>query len=139
MTLPPVGTSNNTTNPQYDTTMKTKQNRSAFSNLRVLIGLLAVGVVLAAFARHAGGRPSGSNLARQRLPLTPWGSTEAWVRRIDGPVHGNDHAHDVATDPAGNVLVTGWIETASGNEDCHTVKYSSDGDVIWEDTYAGSA
>jgi uncharacterized delta-60 repeat protein len=39
----------------------------------------------------------------------------------------------------GNVLVTGWIETATGNEDCHTVKYSPNGDVLWADTYAGSA
>jgi hypothetical protein len=36
----------------------------------------------------------------------------------------------VATDSVGNVLVTGWIETATGNEDCHTVKYSPTGDVL---------
>src|SRR5205823_6809850 len=81
-----------------------------------------------------------SDLSRQRIPSSTSGSvTEAWVRRIDGPTHGSDHAHDVATDSAGNVLVTGWIETATGNEDCHTVKYSPQGDVLWENTYAGSA
>jgi len=34
--------------------------------------------------------------------------------------------------------VTGWIETETGNEDCHTVKYSPQGDLLWENTYAGS-
>src|SRR5215211_8069775 len=104
--------------------MKAKQARSAFSNLQILIGLAAVGVLLAAFAGYAGGRTSARDASRQQIPSTrfPHGSvTEAWVRRIDGPVHGNDHGHDVATDSAGNVLVTGWIETATGSEDCHTV------------------
>jgi uncharacterized delta-60 repeat protein len=119
-----------------------KQNRSAFSNLHTIIGLVAVGVILAAFAGYAGGRTRTSNAQRQRIPsrhLAQGSVTEAWVRRIDGPVHGSDHGHDVAIDSAGNVLVTGWIETAAGNEDCHTVKYSPQGDLLWENTYAGSA
>lgn len=119
--------------------MKTKQTRSAFSNLHILIGLVAVGVLLAPFARYAGGRTSSSGALRQRIPSNPSGNvTEAWVRRIDGPIHGNDHAHDIKIDSAGNVLVTGWIEVATGNEDCHTVKYSPQGDLLWENTYAGA-
>jgi uncharacterized delta-60 repeat protein len=122
--------------------MKAKQNRSAFSNLHILFGLVAVGVLLAVLAGYAGERTTTGNAPRQRISSGsyPRGSVaEAWVRRIDGPVHGNDHAHDIATDSAGNVLVTGWIETAIGNEDCHTVKYSPTGDLLWENTYAGSA
>jgi uncharacterized delta-60 repeat protein len=123
--------------------MKRKQiARTASFRLRIVIGLVAVGLVLAALAGYARGRTGSSKPPRQRLPSgpLPQGSvTEAWVRRIDGPVHGNDHGHDVATDSAGSVLVTGWIETATGNEDCHTVKYSPEGDVLWADTYAGSA
>jgi uncharacterized delta-60 repeat protein len=119
--------------------MKTKQTRSAFSNLHILIGLVAVGVLLAAFARYAGGRTSSSGALRHRIPSSPSGNvTKAWVRRIDGPIHGNDHAHYIKIDSAGNVLVTGWIEVATGNEDCHTVKYSPQGDLLWENTYAGS-
>jgi uncharacterized delta-60 repeat protein len=122
--------------------MKTKQTRSAFSNLHILIGLVAVGVLLATFAGYAGGRTSAGDAPRQRIPSSrlPHGSvTEAWVKRIDGPVHGSEHAHDVRIDSVGNVIVTGWIETATGNEDCHTVKYSPQGDLLWENTYAGSA
>ena len=121
--------------------MKTKQTRCAFSNLHILIGLIAVGIVIAVFAAYAGGRTGTSEAPRPRAASSlPKGSvTEAWVRRIDGPVHGNDHAHDVATDSAGNVFVTGWIETAIGNEDCHTLKYSPEGDLLWENSYAGSA
>src|ERR1043166_2361129 len=116
--------------------------RSAFFTLRILIGLVATGGLLAAFSGYAGGRTSAGDVPRQRIPSSrlPHGSvTEAWVRRIDGPIHGNDHAHDVRIDSAGNIIVTGWIETATGNEDCHTIKYSPGGDVLWESTYAGSA
>jgi uncharacterized delta-60 repeat protein len=123
--------------------MKKKQlARTAYFNLHTLIGLAAVGIVLTAFVVYGARRTSTNKPPRQRVPTgpPPHGSvTEAWVRRIDGPVHGNDHGHDLATDSVGNVLVTGWIETATGNEDCHTVKYSPNGDVLWADTYAGSA
>jgi len=116
--------------------------RSAFFTLRILIGLVATGGLLASLAGYAGGRTSAGHGPRQRIPSSrlPHGNvTEAWVRRIDGPIHGNDHGHDVRIDSAGNIIVTGWIETATGNEDCHTVKYSPQGDLLWENTYAGSA
>jgi uncharacterized delta-60 repeat protein len=121
--------------------MNTKQTtRSAFSNRHVLTGLMVIGIALAV-AGYAGQRTGTTETPRllHNLSFSPHGNvTEAWVRRIDGPVHGNDHAHDVRTDSAGNVIVTGWIETAAGNADCHTVKYSPEGDLIWENTYAGS-
>ena len=123
--------------------MKTTQpSRSAYFNVHTLTGLATVGIALTAIVVYGAGRTGNSKPPRQRLPSgpPPHGSvTEAWVRRIDGAVHGSDHGHDVATDSVGNVLVTGWIETATGNEDCHTVKYSPNGDVLWADTYAGSA
>lgn len=113
------------------------ENDTAFSirlfNVHTLTGLAAVGIALTAIVVYGAGRTGNSKPPRQRLPSgpPPHGSvTEAWVRRIDGPVHGNDHGHDVATDSVGNVLVTGWIETAIRNEDCHTVKYSPNRDVL---------
>jgi uncharacterized delta-60 repeat protein len=65
--------------------------------------------------------------------------TEEWVRIINGPANLSDHGHDVKTDLAGNIYVTGWIEITPGNTDCHTVKYSPGGDLLWSKTYAGSA
>src|SRR5438309_203322 len=120
--------------------MKTNHIQSRFSNHRILTGLLALGVLMAAFVGYTGGRTSTTDTTGQQISSNPSGSVmEAWVRRIDGPIHGSDHAHDVKIDSAGNVIVTGWIETATGSADCHTIKYSPDGDVLWENTYAGSA
>jgi hypothetical protein len=87
------------------------------------------------------GRPGTSEASRQRIRTIPppHGSvTEAWVNRIDGPARGSDHGHDVKTDAAGNVLVTGWMETSTGNTDSYTVKYSPGGGLLWANTYAGS-
>jgi hypothetical protein len=120
--------------------MKTKQTRTAFSNLYSLTGLVA-GTVLVLFAAYAVGRTGTSEASRQRIRTIPppHGSvTEAWVNRIDGPAHGSDHGHDVKTDAAGNVLVTGWMETSTGNTDSYTVKYSPGGGLLWANTYAGS-
>ena len=125
-----------------DNTMKTKQKRCAFSTLHTLTGLVAIGTVLAVFAGYAGERNHTSEASGQRIltaPAPAGSVTEAWVNRIDGPVHGGDHGHDVKTDAVGNVLVTGWIETSTGNTDSYTVKYSPDGDLLWAKTYAGSA
>jgi len=74
------------------------------------------------------------------LPFhSPHGSvTEAWVNRIDGPLMGAIMGMTSGLILPANVIVTGWIETETGNEDCHTVKYSPQGDLLWENTYAGS-
>jgi len=123
--------------------MKTRRPaQSAHLNLPTLIGLAAVSIVLTALVVYGAERTRTSKPPRQRLVSdpAPQGSvTEAWVNRIDGPAHGSDHGHDVKTDAGGNVLVTGWIETSTGNTDSYTVKYSPEGDLLWAKTYAGSA
>ena len=94
------------------------------------------------FAGYAGERTDTHEASGKRyltVPAPGGSVTEAWVNRIDGPAHGSDHGHDVKTDAAGNVFVTGWIETTTGNPDFYTVKYSPDGDLLWGNTYAGSA
>jgi len=123
--------------------MKKKQaTELAFSNLHTSICLAVAGLILAAFAVYAAGRIGITESSRNAVTSrpSPHGNiNEAWVKRIDGPAHGSDHCHDVKTDSAGNVVVTGWIETATGNPDSYTVKYSPNGDLLWESTYAGSA
>ena len=114
--------------------MKTKQSvGSVFVNPHILSGLIAVGVILATFAGFVAGRTGTSEAVEKRGVSSPHPQgnvTEAWVRRIDGPVHGDDHAHDIKIDSAGNVVVTGWIETLPGLPDCYTAKYSPSGDLV---------
>jgi uncharacterized delta-60 repeat protein len=59
----------------------------------------------------------------------------AWVRRYDGPAHGEDWATCLAVDSAGNVYVTGasMSDTGSNAEylDFVTIKYYPNGDTAW--------
>jgi hypothetical protein len=59
----------------------------------------------------------------------------AWVRRYDGPAHGDDWATRIAVDTAGNVYVTGASssDTSSGAQylDFVTIKYYPNGDTAW--------
>src|ERR1044072_9397974 len=122
--------------------MKTRRSApSAHFNLAILLALAAVGVLLTTLVVYGAERTRNSKPQRQRFlsgPAQHGSVTEAGVNRIDGPAHGSDHGHDVKTDAVGNVLVTGWIETSTGNTDSYTVKYSPEGDLLWAKTYAGS-
>jgi hypothetical protein len=88
--------------------------------------------------------------------LLPTTSTRAWVARIAGTGTGADVARGIATDPSGNVLVTGDYSTALtiyskgptttagttlpfiGGTDVFIAKYSSIGDVLWAARIAGT-
>jgi hypothetical protein len=61
---------------------------------------------------------------------------QQWVRYYDGPVHGNDEARKVAVDIDGNIYVFGFstIHGSSGFA-YTTIKYSSDGNIIWIKTF----
>jgi len=65
-----------------------------------------------------------------------------WQRRHDGgstfPFIRNDSAMDLAVDRQGNVVVTGYSETASGTNSHYTAKYSgTDGTLLWESRNPG--
>jgi len=66
-----------------------------------------------------------------------------WTRRYNGPRNGNDRAHNIVVDPAGNVYVSGESEGLVGIhgifEDFATVKYSAAGDLQWVARYNGPA
>lgn len=49
---------------------------------------------------------------------------ELWVKRYDGPVHGDDQGTAIAVDAAGNVYVTGFSANTDGGYDLTTIKYA---------------
>lgn len=67
---------------------------------------------------------------------------EQWVERYDGPGHDYDvvfYAGSVKLDRSANVYITGYSTGADGTYDYATLKYSTDGALIWVDRYNGPA
>jgi len=62
----------------------------------------------------------------------------AWVRRYDGPSDSTDRAYAIALDNSGNIYVTGF-SISSTSSDYATIKYNSNGDMIWLSRYDGPA
>jgi len=61
-----------------------------------------------------------------------------WTNLYDGPAMLSDSATALALDGSGNVLVTGHsAPSANDSGDFVTIKYSSDGAVLWMNRYAG--
>jgi len=62
-----------------------------------------------------------------------------WSRRFDGAGHGDDKPAAIAIDSAGCYTVTGesFGGSSSGN-DFLTIKYSAEGQVLWQTRYDGS-
>jgi uncharacterized delta-60 repeat protein len=59
-----------------------------------------------------------------------------WARRYDGPVKNADQAAALVLDPAGNLYVTG--SSWGGNSwDMATLKYDSNGNLVWLRRYNG--
>ncbi len=63
---------------------------------------------------------------------------QQWVQRYNAH-SGNDEAKSLALDAAGNVHITGTVFMASGNTNCATIRYSTDGIFNWLQQFAGSA
>src|SRR4030095_9770789 len=61
-----------------------------------------------------------------------------WVRTYNSPENVVDHFIDMATDPFGNVHVTGWITTPSQSSNIITIKYNSSGVLQWATSYNGA-
>jgi len=65
---------------------------------------------------------------------------QQWVRRYDGPVHQYDvvyYAGSVLLDSGGNIYLTGYSTGEDSTYDYFTMKYNSDGDLLWSDRYSG--
>jgi uncharacterized delta-60 repeat protein len=62
-----------------------------------------------------------------------------WTARYDGADHLFDAAADLGIDSQGNVIVTGSTETASGRPSIMTIKYNSQGVLLWAQVYDSTA
>jgi len=62
---------------------------------------------------------------------------ELWVQRYNGEANGFDWVIKMAVDNYGNVYVTGWSEGEGTDYDYATIKYNSDGQVVWVRRYNG--
>ncbi len=60
-----------------------------------------------------------------------------WAARYDGETGGSDEAVALVVDPDGNICVTGFTERTSN--DFLTLKYNSEGALLWEAVYDGPA
>lgn len=74
---------------------------------------------------------------------------QKWVKKYKGPQNGDDQPVDIAIDPQGNVIVTGFSFGGSTkpysfphdndyNYDILTLAYSPDGTKLWEKRYASA-
>lgn len=61
--------------------------------------------------------------------------TLSWVNYYNGPGIYHDVANAIAVDSEGNVYVTGISSSEGYNMDCVTIKYSTDGALLWLSRY----
>jgi uncharacterized delta-60 repeat protein len=62
-----------------------------------------------------------------------------WSRIYNGAGNGSDVPNALAIDGSGNVYVTGYSKIGAFDCDYATIKYGSNGDLIWVRTYNGPA
>jgi|GEM_PF-3109667 len=102
-----------------------------------------------ATAGYVAGYVNGVNgkdlfLTKYTHDVSTGAAAQSWVRQVNGSASGNDEAKAVAVDTAGNVIVAGYVTTATG-ADVYVAKYNSNGgsgvsltEPIWTYTFNGS-
>ncbi len=78
--------------------------------------------------------PSSSDLWVAKLD--PDGN-ELWSTTFDGPSAGDDGSRGVASDSAGNVVITGYVRVANNDLDIFVAKLSPGGVTQWSEIVAG--
>ena len=69
------------------------------------------------------------------IKYTPTGDT-LWARSYNGSANNNDEGTGICVDAAGNVYVVGFAEYSSKSTDVVVLKYSNNGELIWQLPYA---
>ena len=82
-------------------------------------------------------RPSYSTYDAIIAKYRPDG-TRKWVRSWSRGTDVNEMVEGVATDPDGNLIVTGWFDK-NGEPDWFVLKYDRDGYLLWAKTTGGTA
>jgi hypothetical protein len=56
-----------------------------------------------------------------------------WIRRYEGlSSYSFNEGYGITSDDSNNIYITGWSDGINGTPQCITIKYSSDGDLLWE-------
>jgi len=82
-------------------------------------------VVVSGFTSNA-----ANNTDIYTVKYGPGSDTPQWAQTYDG--NGNDQPKGVFIDSSGEVFVTGYTTTLSGNQDFFTVRYNSAGSESWK-------
>jgi hypothetical protein len=64
-----------------------------------------------------------------------------WERRFDGTLGNNDRLSDLEVGPDGNVVVTGWTDSSTGQRgatDIATIKFDAQGATLWQDVFTAT-
>ena len=65
-----------------------------------------------------------------------------WERRFDGTLGNNDRLSDLEVGPDGNVVVTGWTDSSTGQRgatDIATLKFDAQGNTLWQNVFSETA
>ncbi len=63
---------------------------------------------------------------------------QEWATRYNGTANSSDFASSVAFDPSGNIVVTGYATNTGTSKDLKTIKYDTQGNMLWQATFNGT-
>lgn len=83
--------------------------------------------------------PNNSQATQSKPSPAPEGK-ELWVRHYVAQQDEKDsEATGMTTDPAGNIYLSGFVQTEKNDTDFLTLKYGNDGSLLWHKRYNGIA
>lgn len=85
---------------------------------------------------HSVGVGTGDNITTIKYAAD---GTELWVRHYDGPANGSDRGYAIALGPANTVTVVGDSQGPFLDYDLVTIRYDTDGNLLWATRYDGPA